>query len=338
MSPRRQLRWGVLGAAEIGRKAVIPAILAAGGELRGLASRDPERGRGLAATFQIPQLWSGYQQLLESDLDAVYIPLPNSLHLPWTLQALAAGKHVLCEKPLALTSIEAGQMRKAADQAGLVLAEAVMYRYHPRWKVVRGLIDDGAVGELRHLQGSFTFPLGPPPNIRWQQELGGGALYDIGSYLVSACRWLAGEPSRVLARTGRRHGVDADGAMLLEFPGPGGAISAELAYSFEAAEHQQLTVLGSEGSLQVPTPFTAWTGQSIPLRLVRGSEGSAEVVPTPAADPYRAMVEAFAARVAGGPALLAPALDSERGLTVLDAARESLSTGAWAVPQGRLSP
>ncbi|MGC2191288.1 MAG: Gfo/Idh/MocA family oxidoreductase [Candidatus Dormiibacterota bacterium] len=326
------LRWGVLGAADIAEKAVIPAIQAAGGVLVGLASRDPERGRELSSRFQIPQLCQTYQELVEADLDAVYIPLPNALHLPWTLQAVSAGKHVLCEKPLALTGEEGRQMREAARDRGVVLAEAVMYRYHPRWQTVNRLIGDGVIGDLRHLQGSFTFPLGPPPNIRWQPELGGGALYDVGSYLVSACRWLAGEPTRVMARAEHRHGVDSDGAMLLEFPGSDRPISAELAYGFESSETQQLEVIGTTGSLSVPKPFSAWHGESIPIWLSRQPASPGESIPTPAADPYQEMVVAFTARVRGGPSLPTGPEDAELGLRVLDAARRSLDSQGWERP------
>ena len=317
---------------------MIPAIRAAGGEVVAVASRDPGRGRKLASSFGIAQLCPSYDELLLADLDAVYIPLPNALHLPWTLRAVAAGKHVLCEKPMALTAAEARQMRVAAEDRGVLLAEAVMYRYHPRWQTVRQLIADGGLGSLRHLQGSFTFRLGPPPNIRWDPELGGGALYDVGSYLVSACRWLAGEPTRVLARAQTRHGVDSDGSMLLEFASTEGPASAELAFSFEAVEHQRLEVIGTKGSLVIPNPFTAWRGGSVPLWLSRERAGPAERIATPVADPYQEMVAAFTTRVRGGPPLPTEPADAELGLRVLDAGRRSLISQSWERPSGQVSP
>ena len=326
------LRWGVLGAANIARRAVIPAISAAGGEVVALASRDARRGRDLASSLGIPLLFTGYQDLLEAELDAVYIPLPNALHLPWTLRALAAGKHVLCEKPLALTAAEAEEMGAAAKERGVLLAEAVMYRYHPRWQIIRELLKDGRLGSVRHLQGSFTFPLGPAANIRWDPGLGGGAMYDVGSYLVNACRWLAGEPDRVLGRTRMRHGVDSDGSILLEFPSRAGPVSAELAYSFESVEHQRLEVIGTLASLTIPKPFTAWRGESIPLWLSRAPAGAAERIPTLAADPYQAMVEAFSARVGGGAPLPTSAEDAALGMRVLDACRRSIASNGWEQP------
>ena len=326
------LSWGIVSGAAIAEKAVIPAIQAAGGRVLALASRNPERGRWLAAKFQIPKLCPTYQELVEAEVDAVYIPLPNSLHLKWTLRALAAGKHVLCEKPLALTADEAEQMDRAAREHHLVLAEAVMYRYHPRWQTVLQLLESGEIGRLRHLQGSFSFPLGPPPNVRWERELGGGALYDIGSYLVNACRWLAGEPTRVVAQARMRHGVDSDGSMLLEFASSDGPISAELAYGFESAESQKVELIGTTGSLVIPKPFTAWHAETISVWLSRHPADPGEPIPTASADPYREMVAAFTARVAGGPALVTGAEDAVLGLRVLDAARRSLNSHHWESP------
>lgn len=332
------LRWGVLGAADIASKAVLPAILAAGDEVVAIASRDAERARQLASILGIAAVYDSYQDLIDSDLDAVYIPLPNSLHLPWTLLAVAAGKHVLCEKPLALGALEATAMRQAAQDRGVTLAEAVMYRYHPRWRLVRQVIRDGSLGSLRHLRGTFTFSLQPPPDIRWEAELGGGALYDVGSYLVNACRWLVGEPTRVLAREHLLHGVDGDGSMLLEFASADGPVSAELAYSFVAAEHQQFEVIGSTGSLLIPKPFTAWHGEAIPIWLTESPDRPPRAIPTPAADPYREMVVAFGNRVHGGPELVTDGRDAELGMKVLDAARRSLGSCSWERLDGVLSP
>ncbi|MGH7691612.1 MAG: Gfo/Idh/MocA family protein [Candidatus Dormibacteria bacterium] len=323
------LRWGVLGTAEIARVALIPAIRDAGGEVAAVASRDHLRGQRFAACCGIPKVCESYQELVDADLDAVYIPLPNSLHLEWTLRALAAAKHVLCEKPLALSPAEAVRMGDAAVAAGVVLGEAVMYRYHPRWEVVRELLGEGRIGALRHIQGSFTFSLTTSPDIRWQAELGGGALYDVGSYLVSACRWLAGEPTRVAARAQLSHGVDAEGSLILEFPGEAEPISAELAYGFRSAEHQQLELIGTTGSLLIPKAFSAWRGEAIPLWIQRTPAGPAESIPTPAADPYREMVLAFSQRILGGPPLAVEPHDSELGLRVLEAARRSALSGAF---------
>jgi predicted dehydrogenase len=322
----------VLGAARIAGRAVLPAIQAAGGELVALASHDRARGQEMADSFGIPLLLDDYAGLLEVELDAVYLPLPNSLHLPWTLRAVAAGKHVLCEKPLALTRAEALEIGAAAAASRLVVAEALMYRYHPRWQTARQLVAEGRIGSLRHLQGCFSFPLRPPPEIRWVAGLGGGVLYDLGSYLLSASRWLAGEPDRVLARARRRHGVDSDGSALLEFTEEGGPVSAELAYSFEAVEHQEMALIGTEATLVLPKPFTAWGGEAIPLQLRRGLETEPESIPAAAADPYREMVAAFTASVRGDRAPFTGCEDAALNLAVLEACQRSVASGGWERP------
>ncbi|MGH7611650.1 MAG: Gfo/Idh/MocA family protein [Candidatus Dormibacteria bacterium] len=328
----RPLRWGVLGAAWIARRALLPAIRACGDELVALASSRPESGRELARDFEIPYFFERYEAVLEIPLDAVYIPLPNSLHRPWALQAIAQGKHVLCEKPLALSAAEAAEMGQAAARRGLVLAEAVMYRYHPRWQLLRRTLAQGRIGRLRHLQGSFTFPLADGPNPRWIAELGGGALYDVGCYLVNASRWLAGEPELVLARQSCRHGVDSDTSILLQFPSSLGPVSAELVCGFDAAESQQLLLVGSEATLRVPKPFTAWTAEEIPLWLSTAPGGMEQELPTPAADPYQLMVEAFGRSVREGRPVATGARDAEANLRVLDACRRSAPTTSWERP------
>ncbi|MGH7758419.1 MAG: Gfo/Idh/MocA family protein, partial [Candidatus Dormibacteria bacterium] len=280
---RDRLRWGILGTAAISRKALIPAIRGAGGEVVAVASREGRRAQEFAASCAVPLWFEGYEGLLAADLDAVYIPLPNSLHRHWTLEALAAAKHVLCEKPLALTAAEAEAMRERASERGLVLAEALMYRYHPRWALVRELIGSGRLGQIRHIQGVFTFPLAVGENIRWQPSLGGGALYDVGCYLIDACRWLLGEPESVLATAKVERGIDTEAAMLLRFPSSAGVATAELACGFGSAECQQLLLLGSEGSLLVPRAFTAWSGEAVPLLLRDRSGSDRETIATPEA-------------------------------------------------------
>lgn len=329
----RPLRWGVLGAADIARKAVLPAIRGAGGELVALASRDLGRARSLAQEFAIPQPLGDYDALLEAEIDAVYIPLPNSLHREWTLRSLAFGRHVLCEKPLGLSRAEALEMGEAAKLQGLVLAEALMYRHHPRWATIRSLLSAGRLGELRHIQGSFSFSLDTGPDIRWQKQLGGGALLDLGSYLVSAARWLAGEPRRVLARSRLRGGVDSQGSLLLEFGAPGEEVDASLSFGFQAVEHQQLLLIGTEAALLIPKPFTAWRGESLPLELQTAPGRAPELIPTVAADPYQEMALNFSQAVHSGSAPATGWEDAALNLAVLDACHRSLRSGAWERPQ-----
>lgn len=304
----------------------MPAIRAAGGEVVALGSRDLERGRACAAELGIPTALPGYEAVLEAELDCVYLPLPNSLHLPWAVRALRAGKHVLCEKPLALTANEALAMEAEANARHLVLAEAVMYRYHPRWEQVLNLLGAGAIGEPRHVAGSFAFTLAPGDDYRWRPELGGGALYDVGSYLVSASRQVfAREPQAVLARAAVQAGVDVRCDLLLDF-GEGG--SAALGCAFDRGESQWLRVEGADGSLLVPLPFTAWTGQRVSLYLGRSPRGPLEAVEAPAADPYQLMAARFMEGVRAQRHPLTSPTEGVANLMVLDACRQSLARGA----------
>jgi predicted dehydrogenase len=322
----------VLGAAHIAAKAVIPAIQAAGDEVLVLGSRELGKGELMAGDFGVPTVVQGYQEVLERDLDAIYIPLPNSLHHHWAMAALASDKHVLCEKPLTLTAAQAVEVDSAARRMGLVVAEAVMYRYHPRWRLVRELLAEGRIGAPRQVTGSFNFTLKDGANVRWDRELGGGALYDVGSYLVNAARWIVGEePRRVVAVASARHGVDDSATLLLDFGQERGrpGATAALSCSFAAAESQWLRILGSEACLLVPKPFTAWHGEALPVLIERNPGEGPERLEAPAADPYRQMVEAFGDSVRSGGTPKTSAIDAAGTLAVLEACQRSFSSGAF---------
>ena len=257
----------MLGAAWIAGRAVLPAIAASrNGRLISIASRDPERARAMASQHSIPNVASDYDEVLaDDDVDAVYIPLVNSLHREWTERSLAAGKHVLCEKPLGMNAGEAEAMAEASRRSGRLLMEAFMYRFHPRMQAfVDGLgIDDRPL----HVQASFGFPLSDPSNYRLQPQLGGGALLDVGCYTVSVARWLLGEPDTVLARarTDRATGVDMSVSALLHFSGGG---TASLWCSFESAEEQSVTAVTPKGTFSLERPFTAWQDPHDPFQLM----------------------------------------------------------------------
>jgi predicted dehydrogenase len=224
---KERIRWGVLSTANIGRVAVIPAIEAStNGELVAVASRDDERAGAFASALGIPRAHSSYEALLaDNEVDALYIPLPNSMHLEWTAKAVAAGKHVLCEKPLALDEAECHEMAAAAQRAGVTLMEAFMYRFHPRTARVLELIQGDAIGPLRVVRSSFSFRLRNPDNIRMKPELGGGSLMDVGCYCVNVSRTLAGaEPVEVQAFASWGNHLDVSAAFL---PGVGDTIIEE---------------------------------------------------------------------------------------------------------------
>ena len=288
-----RVRFGILGAADIARKALIPAIEAAGNaELVAVASRDADRGRGLFKG----RVHSDYQALVDDpEIDALYIPLPNHLHRAWALRGLAAGKHVLCEKPLALNAAEAEEMAVAAAGSGRLLMEAFMYRFHPR---IRAAVEALRRDPPAELQARFGFPLNAPGNYRLDPAMGGGALLDVGCYTVDLARWILGEPSWVEV-SGHVDQVDLSVSMTLGFDSGARAL---LFASFESEEVQQL----SAGELELKNPFTAWKDP---------------------VDPYRVMVEEFSAAALGGLPAPLPLEDSISNLRVLDAVRRSLDTG-----------
>jgi predicted dehydrogenase len=216
--------WGILSTANIGIKRVIPAILSGQrGVIAAIASRDTQRARDIAARFRIARSYGNYQALLDDpQVEAIYNPLPNHLHVEWTVKALEAGKHVLCEKPIALNAVEAHAIVAARDRSGRRVIEAFMVRFHPQWHRVRSLVREGRIGEVRALLSAFTFPVASPDNVRNRIEYGGGALYDVGCYPIVTARYLLGtEPERVIALIDRdpRLGVDRVTSGLVAFPG-----------------------------------------------------------------------------------------------------------------------
>jgi predicted dehydrogenase len=271
--PVTTIRWGILGTARINRR-VIPAMrLARRSELVAVASRDHARAQQYATEWSIPRPIGGYQALLDDPgIDAVYLPLPNTEHVPWTLAAIAAGKHVLCEKPLALDPLDVDRIAAAAAAAGVIAEEGVMYRHEPLTTRVMGLIGDGRVGTVRAIVSGFTFALGEGPNIRMDRALGGGALWDVGSYPVTYAQLIAGyEPKMVF---GSAHwspsGVDEEFMGMLRFD-PGG-VTASIYAGFRAAYRTWLEIIGSEGSLTVPNPFRPGPVETLELERNGGLE------------------------------------------------------------------
>jgi D-xylose 1-dehydrogenase (NADP+, D-xylono-1,5-lactone-forming) len=274
----------------------MPAISASSnGRLVAIASRDPERARAVASRHSVPVVSLTYEALLqEPEVDAVYIPLHHSAHKEWALRAAAAGKHVLCEKPLAMNAAEAEEMGTGADRAGVLLMEAFMYRFHPHPRdFVAGL--RGAM----YVNATFGFTLQDPANFRMRRELGGGALLDVGCYTVNVARWILGEPVGVAASVRRdgEDGVDMTVSALLRFAG---GATASVWASFEGPEEQELTVVTKSGRERLERPFS-------------------NMEP----NPYQLMVESFAASVLGGHPVALPVSDSVANMRVLDRIREA---------------
>jgi len=314
--------WGVLSTSNIGRRAVNPAIQAsANGELVAVASREEDRARAFAEETGVPTAYGSYQALLEDDrIQAVYNPLPNSLHKEWTIRAAEKGKHVLCEKPLALDAAECREMEAAASANGVKLMEAFMYRFHPRTEKVLEMVRDGTLGKLAQIRSSFTFLLTRDDNIRWDAALGGGALMDVGCYCVNVSRTMAGrEPVEVRAMANFRYpGVDAQMAGSLRFA-DGLLAHFDCALTMERTEVYHL--MGTEGHLRVQNAFLPGTDDAVIESF--DLENNLTTVTVPGADEYRLMVEHFADCVLNDRPLRYGAEEAALNMRVIEALYES---------------
>lgn len=312
---------GILGPGFVATRAILPALQRIPqARVLAVASRDSERFHLVSKQFGIERAYNDYQALLDdTDVDAVYIALPNHLHHSWTLRAAEAGKHILCEKPLAMNVKECDEMIAVCQRARVVLMEAVMYRFHPRMLFLKQLLEDGELGTLRFLHLAFSFPFNAPRNYRARQEYGGGALLDVGSYCINAARWLtASEPQRVQGIIRMKDAIDVDTQALLSFDGP---VIAHLQCSFAAAEHQVIEVVGATGAVTAPLAFTAWTGDKTNLLLQRGAQFEQKTFA--AADPYEAMLAHFIDCVQGNASLRFPPTNSRGTLQVIDQLRQA---------------
>ncbi|HLW60340.1 MAG TPA: Gfo/Idh/MocA family oxidoreductase [bacterium] len=320
----KTIRWGVLGVANIAVKAVIPAIQhAANATLDAIASRTADRAQETARGLGIARAHGSYEALLaDPEIEAIYIPLPNSLHREWTIRCAEAGKHVLCEKPLAPTAAECTEMIAACREHGVTLMEAFMYRFHPRTERVARAVAGGTLGEVRLVRAAFTFHVSNPRNIRLQPALAGGALYDVGCYTVNVSRMILGEPEGVFAcgRVGA-HGVDDQLGGVLRYPDGRMAL---IDCGLSLPRRQMYEVVGSDARLSVPFAFLPGTADA-EVHLTRGGDRSAEVIP--GVDQYQLMVEAFdRAAGSGAPAPLPPG-DAVGNLRVIEALHRSLRSG-----------
>jgi predicted dehydrogenase len=319
-----RLRFGVLSTARIGLTRVIPGIQrAANCDVTAIASRELDRATAAATDLGIPRAFGSYQELVDStEVDAVYIPLPNHLHSRWTLAAARAGKHVLCEKPLALTSAEAAEMVEGCAAAGVVFMEAFMYRFHPSWRMVVDLVESGRIGRLRAVHCVFSYHNDDPTDIRNRTDAGGGALMDIGCYPINLSRMLFGsEPVRVGAAITRHpeFATDVLTSAVLEFSGG----HAVFTVSTLAEPDQQVEVLGERGRIQIDIPFNIPSDRPSTIRVIQGGDPpvapGVEVIELPAADPYTAEAEAFAAAVLAGRPVPTPPADGVANMRVIEA-------------------
>jgi predicted dehydrogenase len=317
------VRWGILSTANIGVRKVIPATQKAERcEVVAIASRDSERAARTAAELGIPRAHEGYEALLaDPDVDAVYIPLPNSEHAEWTIAAARAGKHVLCEKPLAMTAAEAEEMVRACASEGVLLMEAFMYRLHPSWEAVRDLVASGRIGRVRAVQSWFSYFNDDPGNIRNVPELGGGALYDIGCYCINLSRMLfGGEPTGIEASVTRdATGTDVLTSAILAFDDD----VAVFTCSTRAEPDQRVHIYGTEGRISIAIPFNIPPDR--PTNVFVTSGGDPPVSPDTTtltfepADMYAIQAERFANAVLDDQPLPIPPDDSIENMRVIEA-------------------
>jgi predicted dehydrogenase len=285
------MRWGFLGASRIARAALAPAVLECGHSIEAIAARDVQRARDFGDAVAARRAYGDYSALIEdAGIDAVYISLTNEAHIPWAIRALAAGKHVLCEKPLGLAATEISALLAVEASSGRRAMEAFCHLHHPQIARVRALLADGALGEIVATQAVFAIPLRDPSDFRWHATMGGGALLDLGTYCASLLRVLFGEPRSVSAIQSLRGDVDATFTAQLEFPG----LAAQFTCSFVATQTQHLEIVGSAGTLLLDWPIST-KGRETSLFLPGGAERF------PATDPYVRMVRAFTTMTEGTP-------------------------------------
>lgn len=323
----RRIRWGILGCAGIAERALIPAIKeSATGVLYGIAARDESRASSWVREFGFRKSYPDYQALLDDqEIDAVYNPLPNNLHAEWSVRAARAGKHVLCEKPMAMNAAEVRGMIGAAGQAGALMMEAFMYKFHPQIEKTLELLASGEIGSVRTVHSSFTFMYEPDGrNYRWDPEMGGGALYDVGCYAVSASRLVFGEePVSVFAQANvhPHFHVDVSTHMLFEFPGNR---FAHCDCAFDSHFQSRLLVVGEKGTLGLDRAFSA-KHHEVAIRITEGDRLREVAVPT--ANMYARMVDHFGDCILEGKEPRVSADDAEWNMRAIDSCFESIRRG-----------
>lgn len=319
-----KVRWGVLSTADIGMVKVTPAIQQAENcEVVAIASRSSDQAEAAAAQLGIPGFYPSYEALLEADdVDAVYIPLPNNLHHEWVIKASAAGKHVLCEKPIALTAAQAEEMAAACADDGIKLQEAFMYRHHATWVEAVRLLGSGAIGELQAVQTRFSYFNDDPNNIRNRVENGGGAVMDIGCYCINLSRMLfEAEPSRIdaVVRRDPDMGIDIVTSAMLEFPGGG---QSTFTCSIRAEDDQRVHIAGSDGRIELEIPFNVPPDRETRIFVTHGGDPPAdpdtETITFPVANAYTIQADLFAKAILDDTDVPVPIEDAIANMRVIE--------------------
>ncbi|MGB3338593.1 MAG: Gfo/Idh/MocA family oxidoreductase [Devosia sp.] len=329
----KKVRWGILSTANIGMQKVTPGIQkSAHSEVVAIASRDLGKARAAADSLGIPKAYGSYEELFaDPDIDAIYNPLPNHLHVPMTVAAAKAGKHVLCEKPIALNAADAEALRQCPPDR--IVLEAFMIRFHPQWERAREIIRSGELGDIRSINAVFSYFNADPNNVRNKADIGGGGIMDIGCYPITAARYLfEGEPRRVVSLVERdpNFGTDRLASVMADF---GNGRQLSFTCSTQTTRHQRVQVFGSKAKLEIIIPFNAPTDERTAITIDAGApfDGSlARREILPAVDQYTEQAEAFALAVLGEKALPWGIDDAIASMKVIDAIFASEKTGGWA--------
>lgn len=333
---RNKVRWGVLGVARIATEKVIPAMLRGEwSDVVAIASRDRGKAEKAAGQFGIPKAYGSYEELLgDPAVEAIYNPLPNHLHVPWSIQAAEAGKHVLCEKPIAMSVAECRSLMEVRDRTGVKIGEAFMVRTHPQWLRARDLVRSGEIGTLRAVMGAFSYFNRDPKNIRNVPEFGGGGLMDIGCYPITTSRFLFGEePVRVLGlvENDPDMGTDRLTSAILDFPGGQSVFSC----STQMVPYQRMQILGTRGRIEIEIPFNAPPDRATRLWVDIGGDlqGSGRRMEEfPVCDQYTIQGDRFSQAIRDGGAVPVSLEDAIRNMAVIEALLRSAQTGKWETP------
>ena len=327
---QKKLRWGILSTAKIARTKVIPALLSsAHNEVVAIASRSLGPAQACGEEFAIPTAYGSYQELLDDpNVDAIYNPLPNDLHVPWSIACIEAGKHVLCEKPIGLDSADTQKLLAAsAAHPTVKVMEAFMYRFHPQWQAVKQWLAQGLIGEVKAVQAYFTYNNHEPDNIRNNPAAGGGALMDIGCYGISVARWVFNaEPVRLVAQLDLHPEYQVDQLALVNLQFPAGGMASVLCGT-KMESGQGVYISGSQGSITLERPFYCVGDE--PNAVIVRQDTRVTRHEFPGMDHYQFMVDAFAASCFNQQDVPTPLGDALANMQVIDAAFSSAKSGLW---------
>ncbi len=330
----KPVNWGVISTAKIGRVHVIPAMMKSDDvNVIAIGSRDLAKGQAYADELGIPKVYGSYEELLaDPEIEAVYNPLPNHLHVPVTIQAMEAGKHVLCEKPISMDAAEAEQLVEVSKRTGKIVEEAFMVRQNPQWLRVVELVKEGAIGELRAIQGMFSYFNDDPDNIRNMADIGGGGIYDIGCYLITTSRMVTEEePNRLAAVIDRDPVMKTDrlASAVMTFPS---GVQATWTCSTQMTSRQRMNFVGTKGRIEVEVPFNAPNDRPCRIFIDDGRDNFGTGIKTeefPIADQYAIQGDLFSRAIRDGGPVTVSLENSIANMRVIDAVFKAGETGQW---------